>query len=231
MRFVNAPAARRTPSRRRWSRPCDDASMERCVTPSPASRSSNRCNATGSGVVRLPLISPFGVITPSVPMLAACLPTAVQIWRVNEATEVFPLVPVTATTVAGCRTNNFAAPRASMARASATRTKGMLAGRSLGRSPSPTIATAPRFAASAAKRDPSARLPATATKRSPALTSRLSAVRPETAIPAGAWASGPRRLRSSILVPGIRRPVRQISWWLAVEPLAGGRPSASPAAV
>ncbi len=36
-----------------------------------------------------------------VPMLAACRPSAVQIWRVKAATEVLPLVPVTAAMVAG----------------------------------------------------------------------------------------------------------------------------------
>ncbi len=43
-----------------------------------------------------------------VPMLAACWPSADQIWRVKAATEVLPLVPVTATTVSGWRGKNFA---------------------------------------------------------------------------------------------------------------------------
>ncbi len=38
-----------------------------------------------------------GLITPSVPRLAACRPSAVKIWRVKSATEVLPAVPVTAT--------------------------------------------------------------------------------------------------------------------------------------
>jgi hypothetical protein len=38
-----------------------------------------------------------------VPMLAATCPSVVQIWRVNDPTEVLPVVPVTAATVAGCR--------------------------------------------------------------------------------------------------------------------------------
>ena len=36
-------------------------------------------------------------------MLAASLPSAAQIWRVNAATEVLPLVPVTAAIVRGWR--------------------------------------------------------------------------------------------------------------------------------
>jgi hypothetical protein len=40
---------------------------------------------------------------PTVPMLAALKPSALQICRVNAATEVLPLVPVTATMVLGWR--------------------------------------------------------------------------------------------------------------------------------
>ncbi len=35
-------------------------------------------------------------------MLAALWPSASKIWRQKAATEVLPLVPVTATTVLGC---------------------------------------------------------------------------------------------------------------------------------
>ena len=38
-----------------------------------------------------------------VPMLAASWPSAAQIWRVNAATDVLPLVPVTAAIVSGWR--------------------------------------------------------------------------------------------------------------------------------
>ena len=38
-----------------------------------------------------------------VPMLAAGCPIASQIWRVKAATEVLPLVPVTAAMVSGWR--------------------------------------------------------------------------------------------------------------------------------
>ena len=41
--------------------------------------------------------SPSGPTTPTVPMLAARKPIACQIWRTKAATEVLPLVPVTAT--------------------------------------------------------------------------------------------------------------------------------------
>ena len=36
-------------------------------------------------------------------MLAALIPSAAQIWRVNATTEVLPLVPVTAAITAGWR--------------------------------------------------------------------------------------------------------------------------------
>ncbi len=54
-------------------------------------------------MVKLPGVSPEGVTSPIVPTLAAAWPSRVQIWRTKEATEVFPLVPVTATIVAGWR--------------------------------------------------------------------------------------------------------------------------------
>jgi len=50
----------------------------------------------GSGTVR------FGDTSPIVPMLAETWPSRCQICRVNAATEVLPLVPVTPTVVAGC---------------------------------------------------------------------------------------------------------------------------------
>jgi hypothetical protein len=39
---------------------------------------------------------------PTVPMLAADRPNTAHIWRTKDATEVFPLVPVTATMMSGC---------------------------------------------------------------------------------------------------------------------------------
>jgi len=67
----------------------------------------------------------FGDTSPMVPMLAACSPSAAQIWRVKAATEVFPLVPVTAAITAGWRGENFAAASASARRALGTRMKGV----------------------------------------------------------------------------------------------------------
>ena len=61
-----------------------------------------------------------GVTRPMVPMLAASWPSAAQIWRVNAATEVLPLVPVTAAIVAGWRGKNRAAASASARRTLAT---------------------------------------------------------------------------------------------------------------
>jgi hypothetical protein len=45
-------------------------------------------------------------------MLAARNPMESQIWRTKAATEVFPLVPVTATVRSGCLPKNRAAMRA-----------------------------------------------------------------------------------------------------------------------
>ena len=43
----------------------------------------------------------FGETSPMVPMLAEAWPSRCQIWRVNAATDVLPLVPVTAAIVCG----------------------------------------------------------------------------------------------------------------------------------
>jgi hypothetical protein len=56
----------------------------------------------GDGAVQAPS-------TPVVPMLIASWPSACQIWRVKVATEVLPLVPVTATITAGWAPNHRAA--------------------------------------------------------------------------------------------------------------------------
>src|ERR1700694_5641674 len=74
----------------------------------------------------------------------------------------------------------------------------MIAGRSEGRAPSPATATAPLRAASAANFLPSARLPGTATNRSPAATWRLSAEMPRPRIPK--FAPGSNSARSIIAV-------------------------------
>ena len=113
-------------------------------------------------------------------MLAACSPVAAQIWRVKAATEVLPLVPVTAAIVSGWRGKNLAAACANARRASPTLTKATPAGSGVAGTRSAMMATAPPATASATKRSPSSFAPATATNRSPGLTVRLSAVIPPT---------------------------------------------------
>ena len=65
-----------------------------------------------SGVVRPVETLSSDVVTPSVPIEAARWPAMRQIWRVISATEVLPLVPVTATMVSGTGVKNCAASRA-----------------------------------------------------------------------------------------------------------------------
>ena len=65
-------------------------------------------------------------------MLAACAPSAAQIWRVKAATEVLPLVPVTAAMACGWCGKNRAAASASARRALATCMKAMPAGSGAG---------------------------------------------------------------------------------------------------
>jgi hypothetical protein len=55
----------------------------------------------GVGVVREPYAAPSDVMTPSVPRLALRRPEAAKSWRAKSATELLPLVPVTATIVSG----------------------------------------------------------------------------------------------------------------------------------
>ncbi|MEY9293158.1 hypothetical protein ABH979_006232 [Bradyrhizobium ottawaense] len=61
-----------------------------------------------------------------VPMLAEACPSRSQIWRVNAATEVLPLVPVTAAMVAGWAGKKLAAASASARRGLATLMNGTL---------------------------------------------------------------------------------------------------------
>ena len=113
-------------------------------------------------------------------MLAACSPSAAQIWRVKAATEVLPLVPVTAAITRGWRGKNFAAASASARRALPTWTKATPAGSGAGGARSAITAAAPAASACGTKRMPSSLAPATATNRSPGLTARLSALTPRT---------------------------------------------------
>ena len=92
---------------------------------------------------------------------------SLQIWRVKAATDVLPLVPVTAAMVCGWRGKNFAAASASARRAFSTRDESNRAGNPSGRC-SAAIATAPAAAACRAKCAPSALAPAIATNRYPA---------------------------------------------------------------
>ena len=112
-----------------------------------------------------------------VPMLAARCPSALQIWRVKAATDVLPLVPVTAAMVPGWRGKNAAAASASARRAFFTVTKATVSGRPSRRCSAAT-ATAPAATACLAKWAPSALAPAMATNRSPGLTLRLSEAMP-----------------------------------------------------
>ncbi len=111
-------------------------------------------------------------------MLAAAWPSAVQIWRVNAATDVLPLVPVTAAITSGWREKNFAAASASARRASATLTKATASGSGVAGGRSAMMAAAPDASACETKLSPSSLLPATATNRSPGFTVRLSALTP-----------------------------------------------------
>ena len=77
-------------------------------------------------------------------MLAACSPSAAQIWRVKAATDVLPLVPVTAAITSGWRGKNFAAASASARRASPTLTKATPSGSGSGGTRSAMTAAAPR---------------------------------------------------------------------------------------
>ena len=87
-------------------------------------------------------------------MLAARCPSAVQICRVKAATEVFPLVPVTATTTRGWRGKNLAAITASARRALSTRAKAVPSASGTCGRRSATIAAAPAASAGATKVQP-----------------------------------------------------------------------------
>ena len=114
-----------TPSSRRCSSPCEDASIAAWVTPAAAASARQRCSVTGSGVVwRSGQVQ--APSTPVVPRLIAVRPSATHSWRQKLATEVLPLVPVTATIVSGWAPNHRAAARARVARGSSATTAGRL---------------------------------------------------------------------------------------------------------
>src|SRR3569623_3762343 len=105
-------------------------------------------------------------------MLAALSPRDAHIWRVKAATEVFPLVPVTAAVVAGWRGKNAAAASASARRTCGTTIIATPGGTSAARSA--MTAAAPFASACGTKASPSALVPGAATHRQTAVTLRLS---------------------------------------------------------
>src|SRR5271166_2409146 len=127
-----------------------------------------------------------------VPSDAASRPSDCQICRTKAATEVLPLVPVTAAIVSGWRGKSRAAAWASAARASATLTKGAPAS---GGSASATTAAAPRASASPIYLTPSSFTPGKAKKTSPGCTLRLSKATPATS---AALSPSSASLRSTI---------------------------------
>src|SRR5262245_34550283 len=150
---------------------------------------------------------------PTVPMLAAGCPSACQIWRVNAATDVLPLVPVTAAMAAGCRGCRRAAASASARRAFLTCAKATASGNASGRCSAMT-AVAPAAIAAPAYFRPSAFVPAMATNRSPGRTLRLSAVTPPTGSAAkrGSYAASAGR-RSESCMPAVYCSASRVSSW------------------
>jgi hypothetical protein len=136
----------------------------------------------------------------------------VKIWRVKSATEVFPLVPVTATAHSGCRPANFAAIFAKAARGLSTSISATPWGT---RTPLflPTMtATAPRSIASGTKLAPSTFVPGRPAKIAPGPTAALAAVMPETVIASapggGAISAGSTslsRIIPRLVVPQLHR--------------------------
>ncbi len=108
-------------------------------------------------------------------MLAAGCPSAAQIWRVKAATEVLPLVPVTAAMVV--RLARIEPRRGERERAAriADRTKATPSGSGAGGTRSAMIAAAPAASACADEAQAVVLGAGTATNRSPGLTVRLSA--------------------------------------------------------
>src|SRR5579864_2742660 len=100
-----------------------------------------------------------------VPIEAETCPRLAQISRVKAATEVLPLVPVTAAIVAGCRGKNLAAASESASRAFGVTTNGTAQADE--GACSPATATAPAAIADAMKRAPSVLCPARAKNTSP----------------------------------------------------------------
>ena len=110
-----------------------------------------------------------------------------QSWRVISTVEVLPLVPVTATAVAGKGAKNAAASRAKVARGSS---EAMWTAPSTCTPGRATTATAPLRTASAMKSSPFTRAPWNAPKIVPGATLRWSIAKPDTrASPPSPWIS------------------------------------------
>ena len=118
--------------------------------------------ATGSGVVRPgPARSPARS-RPACPGWPPATPAAAQIWRRNSTVLVLPLVPVTATTIAGCAPGEQAASCARAARRGSGHPGSAAAAARRAARPcrcGASTAAAPRATASAMNARPSARAP------------------------------------------------------------------------
>ena len=153
------------------------------MTPSRASPPIVARKVTISGVVS-PVDSDSSlVVTPSVPIDAARIPLVRQIWRTISAVEVLPLVPVTATIVAGAGAKNPAASRANARRGSAAMMCTAPSTTADGRA---TTATAPDAMAAAIKSSPLNRVPGNAPNTVPGATLRWSMAKPVTSVPGSA---------------------------------------------
>ena len=98
---MKAPAASRRPSTRRCSSPWLDASSARWVDARFGELGENTVQLIGSGVVwRRRLRAGWSNDAHSAEACRA-EPSCAQSWRRKEATEVLPLVPVTATAISG----------------------------------------------------------------------------------------------------------------------------------
>src|ERR1700757_4800792 len=148
-------------------------------------------------------------------MLAAAWPSAVQIWRVNAATEVLPLVPVTAAITCGWREKTSPAVSASARRASATLPNATASGSGVAGGRSAMMAAAPDASACETKLNPSSLLPATATNRSPGFTVRLSALTPVRSSAAKRTSATASTLRRSASFMATRLDRSAASWLFA----------------
>ena len=105
MKLVNCATAMRVPASRWSTMPIDEASIVQAAKPCATKVAKVACSSTASGVVR-PVDSNAsdgspgfgGSPTPSVPITPQRWPSAPNACAVHQATEVLPLVPVTATT-------------------------------------------------------------------------------------------------------------------------------------